>query len=630
MPFDLLTRTDGIHSMPIWFVRIIFLLNIAIAPWAQGMQNPVSSASADESPDPDFSPHGFYEGPLDIPHIVRFRDLPFRMHLEPLIPQPTSVRRLDERMVPLFERALREGTDAELQETAALSLARVAELKLASIESAAPVLLTTLQSATDDRIRLACARALASGDIQSSAKDLVALASTGDDALRLLIEPALIRWKSAEAAALWTPRISDPRTTTISFRLAAEGLARMNDMGIVESLAETATSLTTVYSKRMVAAKALALLNTDRAFAAGKSLDGKVPSSRLLAIALFDSVHPDSAPTMASYCDDPTDAVAAVAWLQTFARQPEVLLKSLATGTRHRDAVIRMAAARVMRLFPDAERLAMLQTQLGDVHLEVRNVARQMLVLIAAEHPELKESIIAAAGTALSPDSANWQQLEQSLILLGQLKATQFSPAAFALLTFPRDEVSVSAAWLIQLYPDESLKESIRTFVEKSEASYVTGDVAPGDVFLQEAMLLQYLGLVRTKEIETLLEAQFSKAAPGSAAKRASGLWALALLNEKSGNAELAKKYESRINDRGSLPPEFDEVRRASVLALGLLRSKTSAAVLQLAFETDSQHSLIPGSVRWAMPLIGQPMPPASKPLDEWIGGWRINPVDPG
>ena len=141
-------------------------------------------------------------------------------------------------------------------------------------------------------------------------------------------------------------------------------------------------------------------------------------------------------------------------------------------------------------------------------------------------------------------------------------------------------------------------------------------------------MLFQYAGLVRLKELQPIMEQQFSKSAQESPEKRASALWALAVIHEKTANEELAKKYEERIQDRNSIPPEALPVRRSSVMALGLLRSRNSLPVLLEAYKIDPPDSGIPDTVRWIFPLLGQPMLPEIAASENGVSGWRITPVD--
>jgi hypothetical protein len=613
--------------------NLILLLAASIffmMPHALALQPPVETPERNElvAPHPDYSPQGGFFGTISLPPIVRYQNLPMRMHLELMIPESVASRGLDSRLVPLWERVLREGTDPELVEVAAESLTRVAEMKWADIQPAEKSLQALAQNSENRRIRYAAGAALAMGDLQSSAPLLIKLAEAGNDAQRLRIEPALIRWKTPAALELWKVRLSDASTTIVSFRLATEGLASVNHRESVEVLLSITADPALTYTKRMAAAKAVAVLSPDQAFLAAGPLSTGDVQDRLLSLALLNTEKPESLLKAATLCTDSSDGVASVAWQQVFEGNSELLKNHLEMGRRHRDAKVRMTAARTMRLLPNSDHAKWLQELLSDIHIEVRNVARTMLVLVAAERPELKEQIVAKAAALLKPESADWQGMEQSLLLLAQLQATQFSQAAFALLKHARDEVVVTAAWLIQLFPDDALRGQVQAEIEQCEEELSRPEPPSNDVSMREMMLLQYAGLVRLKELQPIMEQQFSKSVQGSSEKRASALWALGVIMEKTASEPLARKYEERIQDRNSLPPEELSVRRSSVMALGLLRSRSSIPVLTDAYKIDPQVSGIPDTVRWVLPLLGEPMLPEIVASESGIGGWRITPVD--
>ena len=603
---------------------------LLLTPYASALQPPVGVQEGNvlAAPHPDYSPQGGFFGTITLPPVVRYQNLPMRMHLDPFIPAPVAVQELDSRLIPLWERMLREGTDPELVEDAAQSLARVAEMKLADIQSAEKSLQALARNSENQRIRYAAGAALAMGDLQSSAPLLIKLAETGNDAHRLRIEPALIRWKTMEALELWNARLLDASTTIASFQLATEGLVSVKHVASADVLLSITADAAVTYPKRMAAARAAAVLSPDQAYPAAEPLStGNVPN-RMLALALLNTPKPEALVKAATLCADSSDGVASAAWQQVFNGNSELLQIHLETGHKHRDAQVRMLAARTMRLWPNSDRAKWLQELLSDMHIEVRNVARTMLVLVSAEHPELKEQIVAQAAELLKPESADWQGMEQSLLLLAQLQATHVSKAAFALLGHARDEVVVTASWLIQLFPDEAIRGQVQTEIEQCEEKLSRSENSSNVISLREMMLLQYAGLVRLKELQPIMEQQFSKSAAGSPEKRASALWALAVIHEKTANEELAKKYEERIQDRNSLPPESAAVRRSSVMALGLLRSRKSIPVLMEAYQIDLQSSGIPDTVRWIFPLLGEPMLPEIATPAREVGGWRITPVE--
>jgi len=612
-------------TMPPLFVLI---LSLTVYSPACGFQAENEGRSPAAGPNPDFSPHGPYDGTLTLPHIVRYRELPMRMHLEPVILPPDNVTRIDERMVPLFLRVVNEARDLEVQEVAALSLARVADENLEDISHCGPALRQVLKSTTSRRIRNACGFALAAGDIRAAEPDLISLASNSDDSLRLLVEPALARWKAASAAELWRPRLTDTLVSTASYRLAAEGLASLNDKVSLPLFNATLADSSAAFGRRKAAASAIARLDPDLAFSAAQPLIAGSISDRLLALALLDNSQAESHISLVSLCNDPADAVASVAWQQAFRRHPEYLINHLPAGRNHRDAQIRMTAARTIELFPTPERTAWLHEQLSDLHIEVRNVARQMLVLVAEENSDLKNQIVGMTADMLKPDSADWQGLEQSLILLGQLKATQFSNLCVPLLDHPSDEVRVSAAWLIHMFPDETIRDAMLAYIAKTEKQIEMPSDLDGEIALKQALLIQYGGLIRLREIQPMLETKFSKSAPGGFHERSAAMWVLGIFFEENPVPELAAKFAERIRDRTSMPSEYPEVRRMSVLALGLMRSKASVEVVREAYLTDTPDSLIPGTARWVLPLLGEPLPAEIPANQRFSGGWRLKPAE--
>ena len=615
-------------------VRPNFLCTLLATTFACGVTAAQESGAPASSqvtahPGDAFSPSGPWRGPLDIPEIVRHRQLPLRMYLEPALLPPQMLTSQDDRLVPHFERVLREATDTEIQEVAALSLARVARERLGDISSAEETLKSILQETQNDHVRNACAFALAEGNVTDSAAELLQIAASGSDAERIVIEAALARWKTIPAGDLWRARLAAPFETVLSVRMACEGLVALDDQQSVTALTTALHDTSLEFSKRMAAARAICSLNPDAAFgAATKLIEGRVPD-RLLAVTVLDHPKRESHLETERLCDDEADAVAAAAWLQLFRQCRENLTGHLPSGRVHRDAAIRMTAARVMQLFPTAERTSWLHEMLSDRHIEVRNTARQMLVMTAGELPNLRDGMVDRAAAALRAESADWQGLEQSLVLLGQLQATQFSAECVPLLDYPRSEVMVSAAWLIHLYPDPLIKDPVLEQVVKLEAQLREATVSYEDPGQKLGLLLQYCGVLRYAEVQPILERQYSKVAPGGGDMRAAAMWTVGLLNERNPDPAVIAKLEGRINDRNPMQPEYDQVRRMSVFALGMMRAMDSVPMLQNAFKIDPPVSLIPGMVRWVYPFLGEPVPDDYPPTTvRAVDGWRLLPAE--
>ena len=583
-----------------------------------------------ELPNPAFSPHGPFQGPLEIPHIARFNKLPMRMFLEPHLIAPPVVKKLDARFVPLFDRTLREIDNDELLETAAISLARVAREKLQDISKSTDILLKHLESHSSLRVRFACARALVNADASQSAAAVLKLDEFADDAQRLWIDPALARWKFAAAGEIWKQRLATDAETTMAVSLACDGLAALGDSQVSDLLQSVLRGELLAFEKRKAAARALSILDPDKAFAEAESFVGGSVFERLLAIQLLTSAKPEAHAKLVLLCEDASDGVASSAWAALFRVNPEALIPALPPGRSHRDAVVRMTAAHIMQRFPDAERAGWLHALLSDRHLEVRNVAREMSVLVAEGQAHLRDGIVAMAGDTLAANHENWQGIEQSLLLLGQLRAGQFSDRCVPLLEHPRNEVFVTSAWLMHLYPDVSVQDAVRKQLMRNEELFKTPALIPAgaDIGQQSSYLIQYAGLERLKDLHAFLEPNFSKGAPGGIYKRTAAMWTLGLFHENDPASEIATSFIGRVADRVGMMPEQEVVRRMSAIALGLMRAKSGVPGLLEAYEIDPADSLIPDSARWSLGMIGEALPDPVRAYSQGVGGWRLSPVD--
>lgn len=577
-------------------------------------------------PAPDFSPQGFFQGPIEIPETARYMKLPHRMDFEPYITDAIRIPVLDSAYVPLSIRTLQESTDEEVQEVAAIQLYRFAREGLADIAPAAAALQQTYTSSTSRRVRSACVRAAAAGDLQQLAPQILDFTKSAADSERVILEAALTKWKAAEAGPLWRERVVNDRESATSVSLACGGLVALGDAESAAALLKLAGDSTADYLKRMSAAAAAAVLAPADSVALAVILAKRAEPERLIAVALLENREAVGLQLAVQLAQDSRDAVASAAWQLVYRQQLDLLQPLLATGRTHREAYIRMTAARVMRALPDAERTGWLHQMLSDEHLLVRNVARGMLYEVAGEQPALKEQMISLCAGSLQPASQDWQGIEQCLVLLGQLRAAAFSAEAVALLNYPRNEVMVSAAWLIHLFPDVSVRSGVLQAALDAEKWLYDPAEREREHGMKQAFLFEYLGIMRVKEIEETLAKQFNKGVPGVLERRVASMWALGLLYEKNPDPALAARLHDRIQDRNSPNPERFPVRRACLVALGMMRSTASQPIVQEAWEIDDVSERLRGGARWAHPLVGLALPPAIAPIEQPMGGWRLNP----
>jgi HEAT repeat protein len=574
-----------------------------------------------------YSPTGAWPGPIVVPDRPEPDNLPMRMYHDPELPRAVLWEYLDERIMRMSERSLRDGPDLEVREVAALQLARIAREKYADISDAFDTLRQQMESSPSLRVRRACALALAEGNCQDAADSLIEIARISGDPERRVIESALARWKTTAAADLWRARLPGMLETTRSVQLACEGLSAIRDSTAMAALRGMPGDAALTFGKRMAAAQALAQIDGAVAEQTAQPLVKAAVLDRILAVALLDQPAPSALSLLEGLADDPADGVAAAAWLALLRQDPARLQSRLEAGSRHRDSAIRETAARVIRLFPDEPRLTLLQSLMNDGHVDVRNVARMMAERVAVEQPPLAAVVERNAAATLVPDSPDGFGIEQSLYLLGQLRADKYSSQCVPLLTHPRREVTVAASWLIHLFPDPAIRDAIVEHVRFLEARLHDASLSPGDPPQRMAFLVQYLGVLRIPDLEDLYRQQFSKAAPGGVDKRAACLWALALLHERDPDPDLIPQFESRVQDRGGMMPEGVPVRRVSVLCIGLMRGTSAVPTVEEAFEVDSLVTSIPVTAQWVLPLLGEPLPPHRPQDRQLFSGWRLAPT---
>ncbi|MEZ6042378.1 MAG: hypothetical protein R3C20_17885 [Planctomycetaceae bacterium] len=386
------------------------------------------------------------------------------------------------------------------------------------------------------------------------------------------------------------------------------------------------------FARRLPAAKAISVLNTallpiELAQLLGK---GSVPE-RILAVHLLMIDKPESLQALETFCIDPNDGVAAAAWTAVYRLDSQRLVSLLETGRHHNDAVIRMTAAECMQTYESMQHCEWLNEMLGDEHLEVRNTAREQLVLIANKSQDFLASIVNAASDNLLKEESNWQGLEQSLLLLAQLHGTSYAQRCIPLVDYPRSEVAVTAAWLLHLYPDDRVNDQVLELISRKDDLVKSGEwvgMPAGESFgLQVTHLFHFAGLQRLRSVEPRLENSFSKAEPGVVEKRAAAMWALGLLNEKSGNAGLSGKLISRARDRDGMPPEWTIVRNTCIRALGMIQADSAIDVLKESYDVESAESLIPHAARWGLIEMQAADLPEPEPYTSTVGGFRLNPA---
>lgn len=553
-----------------------------------------------------------YRGDMTQSGIVRFDDLPRRMYLEPEFTLPERKRYLEDSMVVFLKRMLRSVPDNEMLVEAIRAVQRVQVEKLADISQVEPDLRKYLTENNNLLVRQACVSALASFRNPDSAAAVAEYCVPRFESLCLDVEPDFAGWGGDALKATWQDRINRHQEFSCSMiQLACRGLGDLQDVSAVPTLKALLES-TADFSARHAAAGALGRIDAIQAADMAQTFQNGDVTDRLLACALLEQAQSDTAfQSLLRLCDDESNAVASRGWQILSELKPSLLVDQLNEAAEHPEVNVRLAAIRVLLTLPTAAGCELLQSLTADAHLGVRNTARNTLRILALADDDLKATILKNAGASIAEQTSNWQQLEQSLVLLGELHHRDWQSEWIRLLEHPRAEVYVTAAWLLHLMPNTESADAINAL---TIARYETIDNAAGaSGALQLAFLFQHAGLIKAKSLEPLYRQQFSKGLDPE--MRGAGLWAMGQVYTAQPDPGLVAKLLERIFDDSMFDPEDFLVRRMSILALRWMDARSTIAELQSARDLYGESTLLGETVRWALPQLGgDTLPPLERP----------------
>ncbi|MEZ6126605.1 MAG: hypothetical protein R3C49_26075 [Planctomycetaceae bacterium] len=568
-----------------------------------------------------------------LPEIARYLKLPRGFLAKAEFREAHRPGFLSDDMVPFLIRMLNEDHDDELHVQAADSVARICRERLAPAEAFLPALRKRLSGTSNRNVRRSCVVALLEADSSADADLLAEQCGPGDEVLSLATETKLIEWKSKAQQAAWQARVqADDLGGVALLRTACAGLAAIGDSSFTADLLELTADDRRPYSVRQAAGRSAAVLDSAAAGKLAAEFSDKTQIQQLLAVDLLQHAEqPATLDLLADLCDREDDAVASTAWKTLLQRDVDRLLPKLAAGLTHQDASVRLSAADVVLARPTPERCEQLVSVLGDVHLTVRNRAREVLRLLAETDADLRAHICSVVGNRESDSASGWQYLEQSMLLLGQLHHDLFQVRHAELLKHDRPEVMVTAAWILDVMPREETGSAITAEVQRGW-QLLRSKEQPEPVFrlahqTRLIFLFEAASALGRQGVRDVCAAQFSKAAPLTPEGRAVGLWTLATLSVRSGDRALADRYIERIFDDNPFDPEQMVVKCASALALGLIASDNAVDGLRKAHAQYGVGGELGRCVSTSLKMLGQTVPVEPEFLPSPIGGWPISPV---
>lgn len=554
------------------------------------------------------------------------------MDTEKLYTVPEQTLSLDPRLAPLMDAAMRRPDEL----TVIQALAAVRRLHIAAD---APRVLELLD---DPRpmIRLSAARTAAELDLKDAAPVMLRWASISTasaDAHQLdqasLADDLLARWKQSGAKAAWTGRLRDPAAPVRAQIAAVHGLAAIGATDTAPLLSQIVTDPAARPDLRLAAADALATLaksGTD-VMPAAKKLTAKprgldpLLAARLLATAQS----PEALDLLVTLVRQSEPVVQHAAMVPLLGADPARLRPLAATLAASADPTVRLDAVRSAADWHADESVALLLGRLDDPHPDVRHAASAELRTLAndaALHNLVRDGarkIIARAGAeADHRHPAHWREAERAAKLLGELDDKASADALVALFPYERLEVQVATVGALRSLDVPSTHPAMVKLLgdlihrigsrvaratkhkkhvdDERETAAVFNELRPVSELGDE--VAQTLGAWRERSAEPLLRGIVPKKSPESPQFRAAAIWALGRFHEGHPDESLAKQLIGRVFDLNPVNPEAEEVRLASVIALGRMKAASQVKALTNRYNQDGTD--IRCAARWAVHQI--------------------------
>ncbi len=556
------------------------------------------------------------------------------MYHSPEFPTPRGVRTWSNKLPGLWLQAL-DRPEVDLRCQAALTIAKAHEEGMSGLQVTIPALRRELSRTDQHRsVRVSVARALITLDARDAAPELFKLASSADDDLGGIIEPALARWSYGPAREDWLKRLAQSEPSGRGLILAIQALAILNEERASPRLRELVMSPATSAAVRLEAAKALGILrqaggeaDADQ-LAADKSPQGLI--SRLAAVnLLWKHSGNEAVLRLRKLASDKEPSIVAIAVKRLIEIDPALVEPDLTGVLASPDANVRTLGIEVLSRRSSEKNEHLLGDRLSDPHPDVRALARRVL-LEYAKSPELKAAVSAEGMRVLG--KTDWRGKEQAAILLVKLEHKPAADRLVELLTDSRAEVAITAAWALRVLAEPTTLPKVFDYFRDYSSARPVGGTKLNDLELDQQLshLAQLLGERRYGPADPVLRSLIPPRTPPMIETRAAACWALGLLHEGKDVPELTRAFTRRMDALTALPPEDQRVGRMCAIALGRMKAKGGLPNLR-KFYLEGKYSFdgLNNACGWAIEQItGEKVPPPGTQYFPQVQ-WFLVPLDP-
>lgn len=395
------------------------------------------------------------------------------------------------------------------------------------------------------------------------------------------VQQSLIRWKNPIALEQWRSAIRDLSLPASQLRLAIEGIGACGTSEDRKVLAELLESESTPIDLRLLAAPTLGKLQTSGLTSmARKYLESSLPDRDLVAVSLLNQHSDDESLALVRTVHDTGSSPAKRIAATFLAERSQKIAEELATAwLNDPDSHFRNLALQVAAAGDSMKAIQVAQAMLRDDEDSLRKAARRNLLELASEH---RENIDAVIKQELHGN--DWRSIEQSIILLAELKDSSLCEQLIDLLDHPKAEVHMHAAWALR---DLSEKDpTLERIFNKAIALTDSLENGTKTFGKSEAIMLSLLLETFGRHAYDPAYEMLTRYIPKNDYKmgnlsRASAIWSIGQIKKTVDDPDLRAALRERIKD---LPPEKPEnylVRFNCILALGEFGFKDSQEVIE-------------------------------------------------
>jgi hypothetical protein len=403
-----------------------------------------------------------------------------------------------------------------------------------------------------------------------------------DPASRMLIEPALIRWKSPVALDVWRTRLSQTDVSNSELIVAIEGIVAAGGEQDIVALETLLRSDRTSPPMKIMVARAMGSLSISNLEGLAEQVNASRIDQHSLIVAELLSRHSSerSRQALNEVLKSDNAAARSAAYhaisqnYGTWARElaPEMISQS--------ENQLRQQAVEVLNRFADADSLRTQSIALGDRNLAIRSEVRENLIT-KAQIAELKPIVDEAITFHLKSDSPH--AIVQAILLSVALNERDRCPSLVTLLEHNDMDTSMTAAWALQALVDShEMLDLIFQKTERITQRLLKREGVSRSEIYRQAYLFEALGRNGYRPALDSLKLYIPKNEQRMGdVTRASAIWAIGKINAGSQDAALAKQLAGRMLDQSADDPESPLVQFASAVALGWIKAPASVRELQ-------------------------------------------------